>query len=96
MPVARAVHRFRTMKDEQHPEMPDNDDTDLDEELDGAAQGELVSDDDKANEIDAMGEAAGLPDNPDKPFRGVDKIDRRDDKRWELDPKSKDDETGLS
>jgi hypothetical protein len=84
------------MKSDLQPDMPDNDDTDLDEELDAAAQGALVSDDDKTNEIDAMGEAAGLPDNPEKAFRGVDKIDRRDDKRWELDPKSKNDETGIN
>ncbi len=45
---------------------------------------------------DAMGEAAGIPDNREKPFRGIDKVERRDDRRWELDPKSKDKETGIS
>jgi len=84
------------MKPEQ---LRDNDNTDLDEELDQAAQGELVNPEDVEDdetEIDAMGDAAGLRDNPEKPFQSVDKVDRRDDQRWELDPKSKDEETGVS
>ncbi len=75
------------------------DDTKLDEELDAAAQGDTSTSDGGPNnqdEIDAMGEAAGLPDDPEKPFRGIDKVDRRDEKRWELDPSSKDAETGIS
>ena len=80
------------MKSDTHGDVAANDDTDLDEELDAASQGELTSlegglgDED---EIDAMGEAAGLKDDPAKPFTGIDKKDRRDEKRWELDPDSK-------
>ena len=80
-------------------DMPTKDDTNLDEELDAAAQGDTSkSDGGPANEdeIDAMGEAAGLVDKPEKPFRGVDRVERRDEKRWELDPKSKNKETGVS
>jgi hypothetical protein len=72
---------------------------DEDEALDVAAQGmgptsddaPLVEDDDDENidEIDAIGEAAGLQIPPTKPMGGVlDEIDRRDAKRWELDPAS--------
>ncbi len=80
-------------------EIVEIDDTKLDEELDAAAQGDTSTSDggpSNQDEIDAMGEAAGLPDDPEKPFRGIDKVDRRDEKRWELDPSSKDVETGIS
>ncbi len=80
-------------------ELPDTDDTNIDEELDAAAQGDTSTSDGGPNnqdEIDAMGAAAGLPDNPEKPFRGIDRVERRDEKRWELDPASKDAETGIS
>jgi Family of unknown function (DUF6335) len=78
---------------EEDTDLPVRDDTNLDEELDAAAQGDTV---DRDDEIDAMGEAAGIRDNPEKPFRGIAKVERRDERRWELDPKSKDRETGVS
>jgi hypothetical protein len=69
------------------------DDTDPDEALDKAAQGEnLTSDEtpDGTGEIDAIGHAAGLVVRDDRPFRGIDEVERRDDHRWELDPASAD------
>jgi Family of unknown function (DUF6335) len=69
--------------------------TDADEALDEAAQGENLNadDTDAANgEIDATGAAAGLVSRDEKPFRGIEEVERRDDRRWELDPKSKDEE----
>lgn len=80
------------MKSDLHEDIRENDDSDIDEELDAAAQGELTSLEGglgDEEEIDAMGEAAGLRDDPEKPFEGVAKKDRRDEKRWELDPDSK-------
>jgi hypothetical protein len=75
------------------------DDTDIDEELDAAAQGDMSKTDggpDHESEIDAIGEAAGVRDNPKKAFRGIAKVEERDAHRWELDPKSKDPDTGIS
>jgi hypothetical protein len=74
--------------------------SDEDEALDDAAQGYVGSadddsDDDTADdsgEIDAIGHAAGLVNREDKPFRGIEEVDRRDEHRWELDPKSADSE----
>jgi hypothetical protein len=67
---------------------------DEDEALDEAAQGHNLNIDDEiddeASEIDAAGEAAGLVSRDDRPFRGVDEVARRDQKRWENDPASKD------
>lgn len=80
------------MKSDLHEDIRENDDSDIDEELDAAAQGELTSLEGglgDEEEIDAMGEAAGLRDDPEKPFEGIAKKDRRDEKRWELDPDSK-------
>lgn len=80
------------MKSDLHEDVPANDDSDIDEELDAAAQGELTSLEGglgDEEEIDAIGEAAGLRDDPEKPFEGIAKKDRRDEKRWELDPDSK-------
>ena len=72
--------------------MPDVDTTDDDERLDDAAQGMNVTaedtTDDETAEVDTIGEAAGfvLPDE--KPFRGIEQVERRDLHRWELDPES--------
>ena len=69
---------------------PDSDD---DEGLDDAAQGVRVSPedaDDSSSEIDEIGQAAGLVVRDDKPFRGIEEVDRRDQHRWELDPESAD------
>ena len=72
-----------------------NDNTsDSDEELEKAALGESgTSDatDDGTGEIDAIGKAAGQIVRDDKPFRGIDEVERRDEHRWELDPASADD-----
>jgi Family of unknown function (DUF6335) len=71
--------------------------TDADEALDEAAQGENLNADDTDpgdGEIDAAGAAAGLVSRDEKPFRGIEEVERRDDRRWELDPKSKDEESG--
>jgi hypothetical protein len=81
---------------EDDDDLPVKDDTNLDEQLDAAAQGDTANRDVDQDEIDAMGEAAGIRDNPEKPFRGIAKVERRDERRWELDPKSKDRETGIS
>jgi ClpP class serine protease len=69
-----------------------------DEALDKAAQGETVTSDataDGTGEIDAIGKAAGLVERADKPFRGIDEVERRDEHRWELDPASKEDEPDV-
>jgi hypothetical protein len=68
--------------------------TDRDEEVDAQAQGHnLTADDapDGIGEIDEMGQAAGLAPDNDKPFRGIDAVERRDGHRWELDPRSAED-----
>ena len=68
---------------------------DEDELLDEAARGEnLTSDDtlDSTSEIDAMGAAAGLVVPEQKPLHGIAEVDRRDVRRWELDPASREDE----
>ncbi len=80
-------------------DFPVKNDTNIDENLDAAAQGDTSNSDggpDNEDEIDAMGEAAGLIDRPEKAFRGIKRVEERDEKRWELDPKSKDQETGIS
>ena len=67
-----------------------------DEALDDAAQGVSVTSDaiadgtDETGEIDAIGRAAGLVVRDDRPFRGIDEVERRDEHRWELDPASAD------
>jgi len=75
---------------------PDSDpEDDGDEALRAAAQGVSgTSDDvgDGAGEIDAMGQAAGLAVRDDRPLRGIDEVERRDDHRWELDPASAEDD----
>ena len=71
-----------------------NDQSDPDEKLDKAAQGESGTSDatgDGTGEIDAIGHAAGLVVRDDRPFRGVEEVDRRDEHRWENDPASADD-----
>jgi len=68
--------------------------SDVDENLDRAALGENGTSDatgDGTGEIDAIGKAAGLVVRDDKPFRGIDEVERRDGHRWELDPASADD-----
>ena len=78
------------------PTAPVGQDT-TDEALDRAAQGEGTTEEDTAEgtgEIDAAGRAAGLVENPDRPFVGVTEVDRRDAHRWELDPKSAEDDRG--
>ena len=68
--------------------------TDEDEELDEAAQGQNLNADDAGDvdsEVDAAGAAAGLVSRDGKPFRGVEEVERRDVRRWELDPKSRED-----
>ncbi len=73
---------------------PDVQPLDRDELLDDAAQGHTVTDDTIGTahgEIDAMGEAAGLVDHEGRPFHGIAQIDRRDIRRWELDPASAED-----
>jgi len=70
---------------------------DDDETLDDAAQGVSVTSDatadstDETGEIDAIGRAAGLVVRDDRPFRGIDEVERRDAHRWELDPASAED-----
>ena len=79
-------------------ESDDQVDEDADEALDDAAQGVTGTSDETADgsgEIDAIGHAAGLVVNDDKPFRGIDEVDRRDEHRWELDPRSSDGETST-
>ena len=69
------------------------DQDDQDEALDDAAQGVSETSDeapDGTGEIDAIGHAAGLVSRDDKPFRGIDEVERRDQHRWELDPASAD------
>jgi hypothetical protein len=75
-----------------------HEESDEDEALSEAAQGYAVDSDDEIvneaeveSEIDAAGAAAGLVSRDEKPFRGVEEVDRRDDRRWELDPRSRDD-----
>ena len=74
------------------------DDATLDDEaLDDAAQGVSVTSDGTADgtedtgEIDAIGRAAGLVVRDDKPSRGIDEVERRDERRRELNPASADD-----
>ncbi|MFZ6030164.1 MAG: DUF6335 family protein [Chloroflexota bacterium] len=43
--------------------------------------------------VEELGEAVGLTYEDDEPLNSVEKIDRRDRDRWELDPDSVDDET---
>jgi uncharacterized protein DUF6335 len=69
-----------------------------DEALHDAAQGVAPTSDEPADdgdegttEIDAIGEAAGIPSREGKPLGGPDKIARRDAHRWELDPASAED-----
>ena len=69
------------------------DENDRDEALDDAAQGVSGNSDetsDGTGEVDAIGHAAGLVVRDDKPFRGIEEVDRRDEHRWELDPASAD------
>jgi Family of unknown function (DUF6335) len=68
---------------------------DADEVLDEAARGESGTSDataDAPDEIDAIGQAAGLSVADGEPFTGLAEIDRRDAHRWELDPESADEE----
>lgn len=44
-----------------------------------------------AGEIDTAGAAAGLVARDDRPFRGIEEVERRDARRWELDPASAED-----
>jgi hypothetical protein len=76
---------------------PVDHDTNRDELLDAAAQGMNATSDDTSDgedgeegtgEIDAIGEAAGFVVRDDKPFRGIEEVERRDQHRWELDPAS--------
>ncbi len=72
---------------------------DLDESLDDTAQGMRGTRDESpvgTGEIDAIGHAAGLVSRDDKPFRGIDEVERRDDHRWELDPRSAEDDLDQS
>lgn len=69
-----------------------------DEALDAAAKGVAPTSDeaDEAadaddDEIEAMGEAAGIPIPDDQPLDGSDEMARRDAHRWELDPASAED-----
>jgi hypothetical protein len=64
-------------------------DLDVDEALDEAAQGHGVNADDApADEVDAMGRAAGIKPAAGKPFVGIEAVEGRDARRWELDPRS--------
>ena len=68
--------------------------SDADEQLDKAALGEEGTSDAAGagtGEIDKIGEAAGLVVRDDKPFRGIEEVERRDVHRWEDDPESADD-----
>jgi hypothetical protein len=69
---------------------------DADEVLDEAARGESGTSDataDDSDEIDAIGQAAGLSVADGEPFTAlVAEVDRRDAHRWELDPESADEE----
>ena len=70
------------------------DTSDVDEQLDRTAQGEEGTSDatrSGTGEIDEIGKAAGLVQRDDKPFRGIDEVERRDVHRWEVDPESADD-----
>jgi hypothetical protein len=74
-------------------EIPTGGLTDRDMALDAAAQGTSGTAEDIAvgtGEVDAIGHAAGFVVRDDKPFRGIDEIERRDAHRWELDPDSAD------
>ncbi len=59
-------------------------DDDEDESLDEAAQGTSETSDEApdGSEIDAIGRAAGFVERDDKPFRGIEEIERRDIHRW--------------
>lgn len=63
--------------------------------LDDRAHGRTLTADDAEDgigEVDAMGKAAGLPRDGDQPFtKVIEAVERRDDKRWELDPRSSED-----
>ncbi len=66
---------------------------DPDEALDDTSQGaNLNSDDDDStgSEIDEMGDAAGLHEADGKPLKGIEQVERRDERRSELDPHSPD------
>ena len=71
--------------------------SDDDETLDDAARGVSVTSDatvdstGETGEIDAIGRAAGLVVRDDRPFRGIEEVERRDEHRWELDPASVED-----
>jgi hypothetical protein len=41
--------------------------------------------------VEEIGRAVGLEYNDDEPLRGVDKVEERDRRRWELDPASSED-----
>ena len=72
---------------------------DADELLDDAARGESETTEespDGTGEIDEIGHAAGLVVRDDKPFRGIDEVERRDERRWELDPASAEDDPATS
>ena len=74
------------------PRIDTHQDTDLDETLDEAAQGaslETSEAEDETSATDAIGRAAGLEVRDDKPFRGIEEVERRDQHRWELDPASR-------
>ncbi len=78
------------------PTAPAGHDT-TDEALDSAAHGEGATEEgapDGTGEIDAAGDAAGLPEQPDRPFAGIAEVERRDAHRWELDPASAEDDRG--
>ena len=65
-----------------------------DDEVAEIARGHFTedeADDAKGSEIDAMGRAAGVPPNDGKIASVVEAVERRDDRRYELDPESADD-----
>jgi hypothetical protein len=43
------------------------------------------------DQVDALGQAAGVTYSDDEPLHTTEKVERRDDKRWELDPASSED-----
>ena len=74
-------------------ERPIENPADGDVALDEAAHGTSGTEEDTAvgtGEIDAIGHAAGFVVRDDRPFHGIEEIERRDAHRWELDPDSAD------
>lgn len=67
---------------------------DEDEALSETAQGHLTSEealDDEDSEIDEMARAAGIPLGDESVATPVEAVDKRDDRRFELDPDSAED-----